>query len=360
MKENNFKILSYKEESLLDIEDLKKYYQSLKAYLVSKKFNVAKSTYLHICESLNYKKVRKVIDTKKGYDLYIYGIENIPSGPVIFASTHQDYNDHFNVVLSIPEHIIILNTKNVTLKFKLLMAVNGIVYVDRTSDLSRFNSKIELMHYLAQNKSVVVFPEATFNCSPNKLHLPLHKGVVDIAKKMQVPIVPLIQEYTYDEQDATIKNVISCDVAFGKPIYVSYQDSKDEKINELSAAFSTIRWNLIEKKGDFQRVNISIQEYINYVLSRIDGWSKTKVSIDDERQMIYGVSDDFYLFHHANDIPFDEHGLLPTQEVIKLNAIYSKNLSNICLDRDGNIINADDVLSLARKKPYKKIATESR
>ena len=63
--------------------------------------------------------------------------------------------------------------------------------------------------------------------------------------------------------------------------------------------------------------------------------------------MIYGVSDDFYLFHHANDIPFDEHGLLPTQEVIKLNAIYSKNLSNICLDRDGNIINADDVLSLA-------------
>ena len=279
MKENNFKILSYNEESQLDIEDLKKYYQSLKAYLVSKKFNVAKS----ICESLNYKKVRKVIDTKKGYDLYVYGMENIPSEPVIFASTHQDYNDHFNVVLSIPEHIIILNTKNVTLKLKLLMAVNGIVYVDRTSDLSRFNSKIELMHYCVQNKSVVIFPEATFNCSPNKLHLPLHKGVIDIAKKMQVPIVPLVQEY------------------------------------------------------------------INYVLSRIAGWSKTKVSIDDERQMIYGVSDDFYLFHHANDIPFDEHGLLPTQEVIKLNAIYSKNLSNICLDRDGNIINADDVLSFARK-----------
>lgn len=348
-KDSKFKILSYDEEKELSVEELKKYYQSIKDYLVSKKYNIAHATYLHTCERLNKKLVRKVIDAKKGYNLFVYGLDNIPNEPVIFASTHQDYNDHFNVVLSIPSHVIILNTKNVTWKFKALMAVNGIVYVDRTSDLSRFNSKLELMHYLAQNKSVVVFPEATFNCSPNKLHLPLYKGIIDIAKKMQVPTVPLIQEYTYDETNSTIKNVISCDVEFGKPIYVGYTDDKNEKIEELSEVFSTIRWNLIEKKGCFNRADISIQEYINYVLSRIDGWSKIKVSIDDERKMIYGVNDDFYLFHHANDVAFDEYGLLPTEEVMRLNEISAKNLANICLDRDGNIINTDNVLKFERK-----------
>ena len=347
---NDFKMLSYEEESKLNIEELKIYYESLKAYLTDSDFNVVKKMYLQICEKLNQKLVRNIIDSKKGYVLNVYGEENIPNGPVIYASTHQDYNDHFNVVLSIPEHAIILNTSNVTLKFKMLMGANGIVYVDRTSDLSRFDSKLKLMHYLSQNKSVVVFPEATFNCSPNKLHLPLYKGVIDIAKKVQVPIVPLIQEYTYDESDTTIKNVICCDVKFGKPIYVSYEDDRNEKIEELSETFATIRWDLIESKGSFNRENIMVQEYINYVLARIDGWSKTKVSIDDERKRIYGVNNDFYLFHHVNDVSFKDGVLLPTEEEQKLDEIASQHLSNICLDRNGNIINANEVLRLVRTR----------
>lgn len=64
------------------------------------------------------------------------------------------------------------------------MGTNGIIYVERNSDLSRFESKIKLMHLLAHGKSVVVFPEGTYNCSPNKLHLPLHSGVIDMALKM--------------------------------------------------------------------------------------------------------------------------------------------------------------------------------
>lgn len=347
---NDSKILSYEEEKKLNVDELKVYYEFLKAYLTDCDFNVAKKMYLQICEKLNRQLIRSIIDSKKGYVLNVYGKDNIPNGPVIYASTHQDYNDHFNVVLSIPEHAIILNTSNVTLKFKMLMGANGIVYVNRTSDISRFNSKTELMHYLAQNKSIVVFPEATFNCSPNKLHLPLYKGVIDIAKKMQVPIVPLIQEYTYDESNATIKNVICCDVKFGKPIYVSYDADRNDKIEELSEAFSTIRWDLIELKGNFNRENITVQEYINYVLARIDGWSKINVSIDDERKQIYGINNDFYLFHHVNDISFKDGILLPTEEVQKMDEISSQHLSNICLDRNGNIVDVNEILRLARKR----------
>ena len=350
IRKSSFKILSYEEESKLSISEKRKYYQDLKLFLSTKPLNPVWGSYLKICEELNKKVVRNVIDSKKGYDLEVRGLDNIPNKTCIFASTHQDYSDHFNVVLSIPCHTVILNTVNVTLLFKLLMGANGIIYVDRNSDLSRFESKTKLMHLLAHGKSVVVFPEGTYNCSPNKLHLPLHAGVIDMALKMQVPIVPMIHHYTYDTNDPTIKNVQSCIVEFAKPIYVDYTDNKKAKLEELSESFSTIRWNLMQENGTFKRDDITLQEYINYVLSRIDAWSKINVSIDNERKTIKGANEDFYLFHHINDIPFENQILLPTKESIRLNEIADKQLSNICLDRDGNIIDTNQVLKLIKSK----------
>lgn len=347
---NKFQILSYEEENKLDIASKRKYYQNLKNFLSTKSLNPIWKSYLKFCNLLNKRIVRVIINNKKGYNLEVRGLDNIPNGTCIFASTHQDYSDHFNVVLSIPCHTVILNTINVTLLFKLLMGVNGIIYVDRNSNLNRFESKTKLMHLLAHGKSVVVFPEGTYNCSPNKLHLPLHTGVIDMALKMQVPIVPMIQHYTYDMKDSTIKNVQSCIVEFAKPIYVKYTDNKKTKLEELSESFSTIRWNLMQENGTFKRDDIILQEYINYVLSRIDAWSKINVSIDNERKTIKGANEDFYLFHHINDIPFENQTLLPTKEIIRLNEIADKRLSNICLDRNGNIIDADKILSLSRKR----------
>ncbi len=170
---------------------------------------------------------------------------------------------------------MIYASNTVTDLFKLMMWFNGIIYVDRLDSQSRFMAKMEQMKCSAKGKSIVIFPEGTYNCSPNKLHLPLHKGVVDNV--------------------STIKNVVSCHVRFGKPINVSLTDDANLKLEELSTAFSSIRFDLITEKGVFNPCN---KEYINYVLSRIDAWSKIKVSIDDERKTIYSADDDFYLFHH--------------------------------------------------------------
>lgn len=343
-----FRILSYEEEKKLNDEELKNYYQCLKDYLTKKNFNAFKRLYIKICEKLNEKLVRKVINRKINYILEVRGQENIPEGPVIFASTHQHYDDHYNVVLSIPKHAIILNTKNVTFLFKLIMSVNGIVYVDRKSKKSRFKSKLSLMKYLAKNKSIVIFPEATFNCSPNKLLLPFHKGVVDIAKKMQVPIVPMVQEYTYNPLDPTINNVEKSIVSFGKPIYVSYDDVLDDKLEELEESIATTRWDLINEKGTFDK--LSLEEYENSVKARIDGWSKINVSIDDERKMIYGIEDEFYLFNHANDVPFENGEFLQPEECRRLEKINDAKLANIVLDRNGEIIDINEVLRLTRNK----------
>lgn len=323
-----FKILSYEEEQKLNISEKKKYYTELKEYLKNQKLSLSEIKNFTICEILNKTIVRKGIDLIKGYELEIRNKENIPNGPVIYASTHQDYNDHFNAVLSIPDHAIILNTSTVTRLFQFIMGVNGIIYVDREKQESRFNSKLRLMKYLSLGKSITVFPEGTYNCSPNKLHLPLHSGIFDMARKMQVPVVPMVQEYIYDTSDIITKDKVKkCIVSFGEPIYVSVEDSIQDKKQELSEIFSTIRYELMEEQGTYSRNEISNQEYINYVLGRIDAWARINVDINDERKTIYGYNDDFYLFHHINDVKFDKEGhLLPTDYVSMLDDIYTKKL----------------------------------
>lgn len=315
---NSFKILTYEEEKKLSADEKKIYYIRLKEYLSSQKYSLTKENYLTICEMLNKKMVRTIIDKIKGYDLFIENQSVIPNGPVIYASSHQDFNDHFNVVLSIPTHTIILNSSNVPSIIKLVIGINGIEYVDRNDSQSRFESKIHLMEYLAKSKSVVVFPEATFNCSPNKLILPLHSGVIDIAKKMQVPIVPLIQEYDFDTSRLDGKNrVKSCTVRFGMPIYISYEDDIQAKKEELRDAMATIRYNLIEQKGIFDRKEISNEEYISFLLSRLHTMDLMKVNYEIEKNTIYGVNEEIYRYYPINAVPYNEKGELLTNGPVR-------------------------------------------
>ena len=155
---DNFKILTYEDEKHLSVEEKKAYYIRLKEYLSSLKYSVPKERNLTICEILNKKIVRTIVAKIKGYDLFIENQSIIPNGPVIYASSHQDFNDHFNVVLSIPTHTIILNSSNVPSIIKLVMGIHGIEYVDRNNPQSRFESKLHLMEYLSKGKSIVVFP----------------------------------------------------------------------------------------------------------------------------------------------------------------------------------------------------------
>lgn len=335
---DKFKILTYEEEKSLSLEEKRNYYIALKEYLRNKPDN---GLAYQIREMLNKTLVRQIIEIGKGYnpsksiwenikdfhnyELIITGTENIPHGPVIYVPTHQAFHDHFNVVLGIPNHATILNTDDVTFLFKLLMFVNKIQYVDRNSKKSRFDSKINLMQDLAKGRSIVVFAEATYNCTPSRMHLPLHLGAVDMARKMQTPIVPSVLEYDYNE---TIPGEIrGCHLHFGTPIYVTYENDLQEKLAELSEAMATIRWELIEEKGMFSRDDITTKEYINSVMARIDGWSKINVNIHAEKKAIKGFGSERYVFEHINEVPWDYFGeFLETEEVRKLKRINQREI----------------------------------
>lgn len=313
-------ILSYSEEANLSADQRKEYYKKLREFLKDSPQKTTRKLHLLFAEILNKTLIRPVINNIKGYELEITGRENIPVGiPVVYASTHQDYNDHFSAVLSIPEHVEILNTNTVTPNFKFLMWFNGIVYVDRNQDWSRFGSKLSLMEDITKGKSILMFPEGTYNCSPNQLILPIHSGVFDIARKTGAPVIPMVQEYTYDDEEVDYKKRVQyCHVQFGKPIYVKEDDNIEEKKQEYLEQVSTIRYNLREKKGILKRSELSERAYYNYLQSRKDTWESIDVKIDDERKTIYGYNEQDNKYKYINDAEVDEEGKILQPEMLRV------------------------------------------
>ena len=319
---NDFEFLTYEEEKKLTLEEKKAYYESLKEYITQKIPNLYSRTGIKFRE--NYIKfVKKILPKIMPYKFIIDGFENIPDEPVIFASTHQDFNDIINSIYSCPEQMIVYNAINIKPFLKIFLNLNGVLYVDRNDKNSRLHTKLQLAKELLNGKSVNIYPEATWNCTPSKLHLPLYKGIVDIAKITGAKIIPIVQEYTYDETKLDGKShIISVHIRFGRPVSVSYIDDSLEKVDEVSEVISTIRWNLIDEKGTFSRNDISNQLYVDYIRARINDWRVPGNDINEERQQVLGYGSDFSVFNHINDVSFDENGeFFPTDEVIKLKSL---------------------------------------
>lgn len=325
--ENKFKILGLEEEKKLTEKELIKYYIKLQEYLSTCEYNNFSEKGIIVREKLNIL-IKKILKKIIRYDVVIDGYENIPQGPTIYASSHQEFNDVINSIYAYPEHTLTLNASNISWVLKQLLNINGVIYVDRDSKESRRTAKIEMEKSLAKGKSINMYPEATWNCTPSKLHLPFYIGMIDIAKRMNVPVVPVVQEYTYDETILDGKSHIkSVHIRFGRPIYVTSNDDIIGKLEEFDEVFSTIRWELIEEKGTYPRKKISNKLYTNYIKARINDWKIPGNDIYEERKQIYSANDDFYLFNHVNDIDFDESdNLLPTEYVRKLIAINKEHL----------------------------------
>lgn len=324
--QENMKILSVNEENNLNNQKLIEYYRQLREYLKKCPYNNLSNIGINTRVKLNIL-IKRILKLILKYDIEIDGYENIPTGPVIYASSHQDFYDVINSIFAYPEHTLTLNASNISILLKMLLNINGVIFVDRDSKESRLQSKIEMQKALAKGKSINMYPEATWNCTPSKLHLPFYIGMIDMAKRIGVPVIPVVQEYTYDESILDGKTHInSVHIRFGKPIYVLPSDDIILKLEEFDEEFSTIRWQLIEEKGMFARRNISNKLYTNYIKTRINDWKIPKNDIYEERKQVYLSNDDFYLFYHVNDIDFDENdNLLETEYVRKLSLIHEKH-----------------------------------
>lgn len=327
--EQEFKILSIKEEQQLSKEELKEYYKKLREYLLKRKLTNTTPGATTIAPKLK-KITNKIVEatvkafTSKDVEIKYDGTENIPEGPVIFAHTHQNLLDGFVWIPQLDRHVIVLHNQDVK-KFLILCQLNtGLVLVKRDDKTNAANAKLDMMELLLKGHSISWFPEGTYCLSPNKLHLPLRYGIIDAAKKTGVPIIPVAHDFVYDyTKDKPIITKIQS--KYGKPIYVKEQDDLVQKIEEYKESISTLKYELIESKGIHKRHEINNNEYIQFLKELYKTIKFSNSNHQKESEIIFNATDEFYKFYHLNDIPFNEIGeFLETEETIKLKDIIQK------------------------------------
>ena len=321
-------IISCRDEEKLSIDEKKEYYQKFRIFCKARKLAVTTPGATTIAPKLKRpteKIAAKVCNVLAGGPVEIItdGFEYIPKEPVIFASTHQGILDNFVWLIDNHRHTIILHGVE-TNKALLLAQINtGLILVtkDKSRPYKRLNSKLDMISLLLNGHSVFMCPETTWNLSPNKLHLPINNGFLDVARKSGYPIVPVVIEYTYDTA-CEKERITRVHIRYEKAIYVKDEDLLSEKMEEYKESISTARWELIEEKGYFRRCDTSNYEYINFLKGNYHNLKLGKINRERERNGIQGVTDEFYVFHHINDIPWSERGeLLATSEVERLKRI---------------------------------------
>ncbi len=107
----------------------------------------------------------------------------IPDKPVIYAVNHFCFADAPIMGRIAPKRsYILVGKQRLGLSDWLYFILNGVIFVDRKDKADMAASKLAMSAYLRKGRSIVMFPEATWNLTENELMLPMKWGIIDIAK----------------------------------------------------------------------------------------------------------------------------------------------------------------------------------
>lgn len=175
----------------------------------------------------------------------------LPDKPVIYAVNHSCFADTPIMGRITPQRsYILLGKQRLGFSDWLYFILNGVIFVDRKGKEDMAASKLTMSAYLSKGRSIVIFPEGTWNLTENQLMLPMKWGVIDVAQKTGAQIIPTVLEYSRGEK--------KCFVRFGEPMVVSPEDSKAEAIAALRDTMASMRWAFWERNGLFSRAELDL------------------------------------------------------------------------------------------------------
>ena len=176
----------------------------------------------------------------------------LPNKPVIYAVNHFCFADTPIMGRITPRRsYILLGKQQLGFSDWLYFILNGVIFVDRKDKEDMAASKHAMSAYLNKGRSIVMFPEGTWNLTENQLMLPMKWGIIDIAKETGAQIVPTVLEYDREQK--------KCFVRFGTPMIFSPEDSKAEAIVALRDTMASMRWKFWERKGTFRRADFDVE-----------------------------------------------------------------------------------------------------
>ncbi|MGN0384547.1 MAG: lysophospholipid acyltransferase family protein [Lachnospiraceae bacterium] len=175
----------------------------------------------------------------------------LPDKPVIYAVNHSCFADTPIMGRITPQRsYILLGKQRLGFSDWLYFILNGVIFVDRKDKEDMAASKLAMIAYLSKSRSVVMFPEGTWNLTENRLMLPMKWGVINVAKESGGQIVPTVLEYSREQK--------KCFVRFGEPMVVSPDDRQAEAITALRDTMAAMRWAFWERNGLFSREELNL------------------------------------------------------------------------------------------------------
>ena len=176
----------------------------------------------------------------------------MPDRPIIFASTHgfkEDINDAM-MIAGRQAYILIGSLSQIFKSMDGYAAwLVGTILVDRMDKESRVASKEKMIRALEMGSSVIIFPEGTWNKSPNQMVSGLFPGVYDIAKETGALVAPIATH----REGKKVYGIL--DEAFDITAY-----DRAEGMEVLKEKFGTMRWELMEKYSQVKRTEFPYGE----------------------------------------------------------------------------------------------------
>ena len=223
--------------------------------------------------------------------------------PVIYAVNHFCFADTPIMGRITPKRsYILLGKQRLGFSDWLYFMLNGVIFVDRKDKEDMAASKLAMSAYLNTGRSIVMFPEGTWNLTENQLMLPMKWGIIDIAQETGAQIMPTLLEYDREQK--------KCFVRFGIPMIFSPEDSKAEGIVALRDTMASMRWKFWERNDTFSRADLDVDAERKKLFYSVAEY--TPIDWEYESSCIYHpytISED--AFAHLNQlIPCRENAFL--------------------------------------------------
>lgn len=288
------KFLTEKEEAQLSREELLQYYKELQEYYngvknkqkMSKLKKTIHPLLVNIMRTTVKQKMILFNDNKIQYD-----------EPVIYAINHTNSHDVPAASDVIKDHCYILaGNENLRLIERIMFKLNGVIFINRQDKTAKNTSKDEAIKVLLSGNNLMIFPEGTWNTSENKIMLPLNWGIVEIAKKADVPVVPIALEYLDDVYYANV----------GDPIKFDVSETKQNGINRLRDSMATLRWQIWEQYKYIDRENISLEEFEQELEKAFNDYKKLDRNYEKQIARPDGVPAE-EVFKHLQYIKYNQN-----------------------------------------------------
>ena len=165
----------------------------------------------------------------------------LPKQPVIFAATHGFREDVEHTIVMAGRQAYMLNG-SISQVFKTVGGIAawiaGMILIDRTDNNSRSSSVSKLLYVLELGTSIIIYPEGTWNKSPNELVSGLFSGIYEVAKKSGALVVPI----------ATYRNNKNAYGILDEAFDICQYD-REEGLQILRDKMATIQYELMENYG---------------------------------------------------------------------------------------------------------------